>query len=469
MNDPNGLIYHKGEYHLFFQYNPFGDKWGHMSWGHAVSPDLLHWTELPVAIPEDVDNMIFSGSAVSDAGNSSGFGTSGNAPLVAIYTGCAQNAGGLQSQQLAYSLDKGTTWTKYRGNPVLDLGLKDFRDPKVFWFEPDRKWVMVVSRAAERKVAFYQSADLKSWALVGEFGPAGVIDGVWECPDLFQLPVENRPGETKWVLKVDSSPIKPGSGCGGQAFVGVFDGKTFVADSLQSQPLDLGEDFYASASWADLPRDQKRLVRIGWMSNPRYAGATPTSPWRSAMSLPREIALQAHAGGYLVLQRPLRELEALQTRRRHYAAIKPGTAGKVVLNVSGRDFAHRIRALVKTEASNGFSVIVGTMDAPSVTVDFDALAGLLSVRRFGPDTIPTFVSRNAAPLDAANGLVALDIVVDRSSVEVFANDGERTICEQMFPDDGAYSVSIQGKDDAAIFLHVDVWNLNSIWSQREPQ
>ena len=211
MNDPNGLVYYKGEYHLFYQHNPFGQTWGHMSWGHAVSRDLLHWEHLPVALREEGGVMIFSGSAVVDRENSSGFCQADGADrscLVAIYTG---HGLGKQTQNLAYSNDRGRTWTKYAGNPVIDLGLKDFRDPKVFWHEPTRRWVMVTVLADQHKVRFFGSADLKRWERLSDFGPAGATGGVWECPDLFALSVDGDPARTKWVLDVD---INPGGDCG---------------------------------------------------------------------------------------------------------------------------------------------------------------------------------------------------------------------------------------------------------------
>src|SRR5438270_2206233 len=198
MNDPNGMVYYDGEYHLFYQYNPSGDKWGHMSWGHAVSRDLVHWEHLPVALREENDIMIFSGSAVVDWKNTSDFGKDGKPPLVAIYTGHYTKKP-LQNQHFAYSNDGGRTWTKYAGNPVLDIQAKDFRDPKVLWHEPSQRWVMAVAWPVERKVRFYASPDLKDWTHRSDFGPAGSVEGIWECPDLFPLAVD---GKTKWVLFV---------------------------------------------------------------------------------------------------------------------------------------------------------------------------------------------------------------------------------------------------------------------------
>ena len=229
MNDPNGLVYYEGEYHLFYQYNPFGNKWGHMSWGHAVSPDMVHWKHLPLALPEADGVMIFSGSAVIDWNNTSGFGNDGQPPMVAIYTGCRVDSDGVQFECIAYSNDKGRTWTKYAGNPVININSKDFRDPKVQWYEPTKSWIMTVSLSAQHKVRFYGSTNLKDWTLLSEFGPAGGTAGVWECPDLFQLPVQGT-NEKRWVLAVNMNPGSIAGGSGGQYFVGQFDGRQFTAD-----------------------------------------------------------------------------------------------------------------------------------------------------------------------------------------------------------------------------------------------
>ncbi len=224
MNDPNGMVFQDGEYHIFYQYNPHGDKWGHMSWGHAVSRDLVRWEHLPLALPEDGDIMMFSGSAVVDSKNTSGFGKDA---LVAIYTGHNEKAK-RQDQRLAYSTDKGRTWTQYSGNPVLDIKEADFRDPKVFWHEPSGRWIMVVAMSTAKTIRFYGSPDLKEWTFLSEFGPAGATGGLWECPDLFALPVDG--GEKKWVLLVNINPGAPAGGSGCQYFVGEFDGKKFVSE-----------------------------------------------------------------------------------------------------------------------------------------------------------------------------------------------------------------------------------------------
>ena len=233
MNDPNGLVYYQGEYHMFYQYNPLGNVWGNMSWGHAISRDLVHWTELPVAIPFDDQATIFSGSVVIDEQNTSGFGTTDNPPMVAIYSSAAL-PNFAQSQALAYSLDRGRTWTKYAGNPVLDNPDPDFRDPKVFWYEPSRRWIMPVALSLQRKIQFYSSPDLKNWTLEGDFGPAGAIAGVYEVPNLIPLTVAGSAGRpTKWLLIVNINPGARGGGSAAQYFIGDFDGHRFQADPEQ--------------------------------------------------------------------------------------------------------------------------------------------------------------------------------------------------------------------------------------------
>ena len=280
INDPNGLVFADGEYHLFYQHNPEGDRWGHMSWGHATSRDLLRWSHLPIALREQDGVMIFSGSAVFDRYNTSGLGKPGTAPLIAIYTGDGNKK---QTQNIASSVDRGRTWTKFSGNPVVDLNSNSFRDPKVFWHQPSQRWIMATVLADERKVQLWGSKDLKSWEKHGDFGPAGSTKGVWECPELFQAPVENgQSGESRWILKVDVNDGAPFGGSGGQYFVGHFDGKNFHSEGIKSDPLwiDFGKDFYASQSWNDAPAG--RPVWLAWMNNWQYANDIPTSPWRGA-------------------------------------------------------------------------------------------------------------------------------------------------------------------------------------------
>jgi levanase len=250
MNDPNGLVFYKGEYHLFYQYNPSGTTWGNISWGHAVSRDLVHWEELGVAIPHDDTEFVFSGSVVVDKDNTSGFGTRENPPLVAIYTS-ATKACCSQAQSLAYSTDRGRTWTKYAGNPVLDIGSSEFRDPKVFWYEPDQRWVMAVVLAVDHKVSFYASENLIDWTHLSDFGPANAVGGVWEVPDLFPLPVDGDPQNIKWVLVVNINPGGIAGGSGAQYFIGDFDGTTFTADNVLGPYTPPAGDVYEGFEGAD--------------------------------------------------------------------------------------------------------------------------------------------------------------------------------------------------------------------------
>ena len=296
-NDPNGPILLNGEYHLFYQNNPFGDEWGHMSWGHAVSSDLVHWKTLPVALAEENGVMIFNGTAVEDRQNTSGLcGEAGKETpgcLVAVYTGASKSG---QNQNVAFSRDGGSTWTKYASNPVIDLGLKDFRDPKVFWHEPSKSWVMAVVIPDRHKVQIYRSANLTHWQLVSEFGPAGAVGGIWECPDLMELPVRDAQGQrvgSHWIMNVNLNPGGPAGGSASQYFVGQFDGWRFTEDHPGSGPLwaDWGKDFYASTSFANIPEEQDR-VWIAWMSNWQYAGLVPSLPGRGEMTLARRLSLR---------------------------------------------------------------------------------------------------------------------------------------------------------------------------------
>ena len=462
MNDPNGLIYFDGRYNLFFQYNPYGSRWGHMSWGHAVSRDLLHWRQLPVAIPQGRRFMIFSGSAVVDWHDTSGFGVGGRPPLVAIYTASPRNGPGPQTQNLAYSTDGGITWRKYAGNPVLDVGLNNFRDPMVFWYARRHRWVMVVSHATARRISFYSSPNLKTWTRTGEFGPAGDTSGVWECPDLFELPVENRPGRTRWVLKVDAQQHDPDAGGGGQVFIGRFNGRTFIASSTRSQPLDLGEDYYASASWSNLPAGPARQVMLGWMDNWLYAQNAPTSPWRGAMAFPRAVTLRLQDGTYHLMQRPIAGLAKLRYAHRGLppcAALEGGT----LLSVPALGGAHEIRTLIRVGRRGAFSFSIGSRDGKVVKIGYDAESGRFSVARLGRYRFSgDFDSHDAAPLASLHGDIELNMIIDRSSVEAFVNGGELTVTEMMFPTDGAYAVAVHTGGGARV-ERMDIWDLRSIW------
>lgn len=441
MNDPNGLVYFEGEYHLFFQYNPFGDEWGHMSWGHAVSRDLLHWRELSVALPEENGIMIFTGSTVVDEHNTSGFCTDGKHCLVAIYTGHRPAAGArpaLQTQNVAYSNDRGRTWHKYSQNPVLDLNLPDFRDPKVFWSSQSGSWVMVVALPNEHKVKLYRSADLKHWQQLSEFGPAGATGGQWECPELFELPVAGSRGESRWVLKVG---INPGGRLGGsseQYFVGRFDGTRFLNDNPAALTLwtDYGKDCYCALTFNGLPRSHKPVM-IGWMDNWQYAGKLPTSPWRGQMTFPRELSLRSTREGIRLYQQPAEELEQL------IDAAKDSSA------------THSFLLLFSLNASLGKQVGLKILsDAVHYTaIGYDPLKKSVFVDRTHSgetDFSADFPSRIDAPLDAGGSTVKLQVLVDRCSVEVFADDGRVVSTNLVFPPAHAFQIGHIGSRVVAI-------------------
>jgi sucrose-6-phosphate hydrolase SacC (GH32 family) len=303
INDPNGLLFYKGKYHLFYQHNPSGILWGNMSWGHSVSSDLQHWEHLPVAIDCTETTGIFSGSAVVDFDNTSGFGSTDNPPLVAIYT-VHQNDESNQSQHIAYSTDEGTTWIKYADNPVLDLGMKDFRDPKVSWNSNTNSWLMTVAKPQEYKIAFFSSPDLKNWEHLSDFGPLGATGGIWECPDLFSLITPN--GEIKWVLLVSLNPGGIAGGSGTQYFIGDWDGETFSTNQTTTKWIDYGRDNYAGVTFHNAPDNRK--IFIAWMSNWDYAAKLPSPIWRGSMTAPRELTLVSCNNELFLSALPIKEL-----------------------------------------------------------------------------------------------------------------------------------------------------------------
>jgi fructan beta-fructosidase len=475
MNDPNGLIWEGGEYHLFYQYNPQGNVWGHMSWGHAVSPDLLHWRELPLAIPEDDRAMIYSGSVVLDRENTTGFGAPGKPPLVAVYTSAAQPPAERQTQSIAFSLDHGRTWTKYAGNPVLDLGLKDFRDPKVFWYAPQRSWIMVAARSTDHKVSFFASGDLKTWRHLSDFGPAGASDGVWECPDLFPLPEPGPGRRLKWVLKVDvqNSALAPGGG--GQVFIGTFDGARFRAErtakgSPQPQWLDYGPDYYASGTWTDAPGG--RRVMIGWMDNWRYAQEEPTGAWRGAMSLPRVLSLGRGRSGLTLLQAPVAELRTLSGRtvEQSKLVVPDGGVETLPLDPAGGAFDLRFRLWPQKARSAGVSLMSSA--GVEAQIGYDAIAGRLYLERpaSGPAAFASkFGARVEMPVALSSGALPLRIVVDRSSVEVFAEGGAKVMTARLYPRAPLSGVAAYAKAGSALMTSLNVTPLRSAGGDGSPE
>lgn len=458
MNDPNGLVYFEGEYHLFYQHNPEGDRWGHMSWGHAVSLDLLRWTHLPVALREEDGIMVFSGSVVVDHEDRSGL-CGGRPCLVAVYTGHSKD---LQTQNLAASRDRGRTFTKYAGNPVLDLGRKDFRDPKVFWHAQTARFVMVTVLPDEHKVRFFASRDLKRWETRSDFGPAGATGGVWECPDLFVLPVEGEPGVTRWVLDVDLNPGGVAGGSADQYFVGTFDGERFTSDEPPTTTLwaDYGKDFYATLSFANLAEADGRAIWMGWMSNWLYANDTPTSPWRGVQSVPRALSLRRLPEGLRLVQSPVAELRALRTSPVpvHVSrdAALPGSAD-IELEIVRGDWRE---AGLRLSNAAGEEVFVG------VAADPKALSLVVDRRRSRRTPFhDAYPERHQGPLrwrGAGAERVTLRVLFDRSTLEVFANDGETVISDRVFPTQPLTRLEVVGAG-TAVPAPARLHELESTW------
>ncbi len=419
INDPNGLVFYAGEYHLFYQYNPFGNQWGHMSWGHSVSADLVHWKELPVAIPEENNVGIFSGSAVVDPFNTSGFiQVRGQVPMVAIYTADVPNTN--QSQHIAYSLDSGRTFTKFRFNPVLDLEKKEFRDPKVFWHEPSKKWVMAVMLPHEKKVQFYSSKSLKAWTLLSEFGPAGDTAGVWECPDLFRVPVADVPGKFKWVFMHSPSPYM-------QYFVGEFDGTKFINESAPDKILrpDYGPDYYAAIVYNNLPPG-KAPISIGWANNWNYAGAIPAGEWRGSMSLPRTLQLKKVENDWILLQNPVDEVATLKTSEVQLKSDKP-------IRVDSQSFM--VEWEWNTEAARSQEMVVGAND---LVVRFNTAAREVVIDRSGSKGFDNEAYRRLSVYKAVvpgklSGPLKFRLYFDASVAELYVGNGEVAMTAQVFP------------------------------------
>lgn len=459
MNDPNGLVYHKGVYHLFFQYNPGGDGWANMSWGHASSCDLLRWRQHPVAIPLTDDEQIFSGSVVVDHDNSTGLGVDGDPALVAIYTSAYTD--GRQAQSLAISVDDGTTWTKYPGNPVLDRGSTAFRDPKVFWYQPadgPGYWVMVAVEAEVRQILFYRSNNLRTWTYLSAFSRTSEPEEVgeqqlWECPDLFPLPVEGNPGTVTWVLLFSVNPDVRSGGSATRYVLGSFDGVSFTpAPDASPRRLDWGSDFYAATSFTDAP-DGRRII-MGWMSNWNYAAQVPTSPWRGLMSLPRDLSVAAVDGQQELVHRPIPELRAIEQVSDHLDS-GPFTLDGTRELAGGQQYRVDVTFQAMTARRFGIDVLVG--GDQRTRIRYDTAAEELSIDRSqSGDTAfhHSFSSIEHAPVSLPGGLLQLQVFVDRMSVEVFAQRGRVCLTELVFPASTSTHLTIVSLDGATDILSV---------------
>ena len=450
MNDANGMLFFRGEYHLFYQHNPEGNVWGHMSWGHAISTDMMHWRNLPVAIPEHKDYMIFSGSAVVDEHNMSGL--CGKKPcLVAMYTAHTE---GWQRQNIAYSFDRGRTWKDYVGNPVIDEKKPDFRDPKMFWYAPQKKWVVVTVFADERLARFYESHDLKHWKFLSDFGPADTTEGQWECPDLIELPVEGT-NKKKWVLIISRNPGAPQGGTGIQYFVGNFDGTKFSSETPGSQKMwvDYGKDFYATQRFPKLPAQDKRIIWMGWLDNWRYANQEPTSPWRGVQSIPREMFLLKCEQGYCLGQRAVKELNSLRGAPLRLT-LENGAAGALMTTAS-------FELEGEVSSNKETKIVITDVNKSSISLGYDPTTKELYIDRTmsaEAQLSPDFPGRHSVTLTAGSKL-KLHVFVDQTTLELFANDGARVMSDRVYLVAPLLEIHITS-DPSGNF---QVWPMKSIW------
>ena len=404
MNDPNGMFYKDGEWHLYFQYNPFGSLWENMTWGHSVSKDLVHWEALPNAIEADAIGTIFSGSCVVDTRNSAGFGKNA---IIAYYTSAAE----AQTQSMAYSTDGGRTFTKYEKNPVITSDIPDFRDPKIFWHEPTQKWIVVL--AAGQEMQFYSSPNLKEWTFESSFGRQyGNHGGVWECPDMMQLPVRGT-GQQKWMLVCNINPGGPFGGNATQYFVGQFDGHKFTCESKPevTKWMDYGKDHYATVSFSNAP--ENRHVVIAWMSNWQYANQVPTHQFRSSNSIPRDLDLFADGEETYCGVIPSKEMQALR--------------GKKVKKLSD------VCELV-IDIKNSMELTLSNTNGEQVTMYYDAQKQTFSMDRTKSGDCSfseAFPTVTTAPTHGA--MKQLRIFIDRCSIEAFAADGKMAMTNLVFP------------------------------------
>ena len=459
-NDPNGLVYYDGEYHIFYQYNPYGDTWGHMTWGHAVSKDLLHWEHLPNAIGEYPDpatgdsTMIFSGTVVVDENNTSGL-CKGKDCMVAVYTSHvhAKGEGKRQHESLAFSDDHGRTWKRYDKNPVLDIQRKDFRDPKMFWYGPHQQWVMVLVIPDLHKVQCYESKNLTQWKLMSEFGPLGDTLKIWECPDLYELQVSGS-DQKRWVLSLSCSHPQGPTFVGVQYFIGKFDGTKFTPDDSKQRPLyvDYGKDFYAGIVYNHLPKENNNPIMIGWANNWAYANKTPTAPWRGAMSIPRGLSLRQTDQGIRLFQKPLDTLRSLREEEKHH-------------EISGKQLELEVEITLALAKEAGIKVLKSGDE--ETIIGYRVETGELFLDRTHSGNVrfhKDFASIESVKVKPVNGKIKLHIFIDQSIVEVFANDGEQTISDLVFTTRDDAKVETYSKHGEATF-NIKAWKMKSVWRQ----
>lgn len=430
MNDPNGMFYKDGVYHLFFQYNPYGSVWGNMHWGHSTSSDLIHWNFEGVSIVPDAWGAIFSGSCVVDHNNTAGFGKDA---VIAFYTSAKSTPwGDVQSESMAYSLDNGKTFVKYAGNPIITSLEKDFRDPKVFWYAPGKHWVMIL--AVGQHMELYSSVNLKDWKKESEFGKMqGAHGGVWECPDLIELPVEGS-REKKWVLICNINPGGPFGGSAAQYFVGSFDGKTFVNESpVQTKWMDWGKDNYATVTWNNAP--DGRCIALGWMSNWQYANNVPTRQYRSANTIARDLTLYKAGGEFYLKSTPSREMKQARGEKVSVPSFKVTDSYKIESLLKDNNGAYEIEMEIQVADASKISLNLQNEKGEQVSMYYDLLRKQFVMDRSKSGKVDfsnDFPAVTAAPVHAGKTL-RLRLFVDRSSIEAFGEDGKFVMTNLVFP------------------------------------
>lgn len=469
MNDPNGLVYYDSTYHLFYQHYPDSNVWGPMHWGHATSRDLIHWKHQPIALYPDSLGYIFSGSAVVDDHNTSGLQQKNAQPLVAVFTHhdmTKEKAGKIdrESQSLAYSLDNGKTWTKYSKNPVLkNKGDQDFRDPKVFFHQLTKKWIMAL--AVGNHLEIFSSPNLIDWKKESDFGKnEGSHGGVWECPDLF--PLKTKEGTQKWVLIQNIGRGSINGGSGTQYFIGSFDGHYFKNDNPPSLVLwlDYGADNYAGVTWFGAP-DNRRLF-IGWMSNwDDYAQKIPTQKWRSALTVPRELGLRQSAKGIRLIQYPVKELSMLRVNKKQI--LNKTTEGFLVLSNEGKLKDLELEFDLSNTSAQSFGLVLSNTQKEKVVAGYDLLKKEIFIDRTqsGKNSFSDkFANRHAAPY-LPEGKLKLRILIDVSSIELFVDDGALAMTDLFFPTEDYSTISLFSEHGKATVVSATWYDMLSIWNK----
>ncbi len=449
LNDPNGLVYADGVYHLFYQHNPYDVCWGPMHWGHATSTNLIEWTHHPIALAPDPLGMIFSGSAVTDEHDTAGFGAGA---IVAAFT---YRLGDRETQALASSTNGGSTFAKFDGNPVLvgPDGEQDFRDPKVIRFGGARgHWVMLL--AVRSQVWIYTSHDLRTWVPTDTVGSACADLGVWETPELFELVADD--GTAHWVLTIGTSHGAPAGGSGVRALLGRFDGRRFTHDGDEFW-VDHGSDFYAPQSWNGAPDD--RRIWIGWMSNWLFAADAVETSWRGQMSVPRELSLQSAGTTYRLKQTPVPELAGTWSEAyiESLVALDPERAHEPDLNGEALDVIVEgidIGASIEIACRRGDAVVIVRVDRPASRLTVSAHGS------GGPDLGGSSGRATSADITGAADEERLRIILDTASVEVFS--GTTTISNLLVNSDEPWWIAIRTDHDATSLGRLEIHRLRNI-------